>query len=447
MKPPFDVRLLTAPRTHVTAQPFKSDSVANIMLAADDTKHHDLRNGRAPWKDGHRPARAILEEDRRCEVLVVGAGITGSLMAEHLTALGHQVCIVDRERAGLGSTAASTALLLWEIDRSLGILADLYGFERAARVYRQSLRALSGLKTLVRARGVRCALRDCSSLYLAAGSIGDRELRAEHEVRTRAGLPGILLGHRTLLGEFGFDREAAILSPFAADADPLCLAHGLLAAAAAAGACVIDGDAVDYQNAGRRVGVTLDSGHAIEADWVVLATGYVMPDIVKSDLHRMSSSWALATPAQPPERRWRDGILPWEATQNYLYARTTTDKRIIVGGEDDASVIDSEKREAATPGKTKAILARLKALFPRAEARADVVWSGVFGTTGDGLPLIGAVPGCPRLLAAYGYGGNGITFGFLASRLLAGLIGGRHEAWYDDFRLERPRPKALDAGG
>ena len=33
----------------------------------------------------------------------------------------------------------------------------------------------------------------------------------------------------------------------------------------------------------------------IEARSVVLATGYVMPDIVRSTVHEVSSSWAIAT--------------------------------------------------------------------------------------------------------------------------------------------------------
>ena len=48
--------------------------------------------------------------------------VTGAMMAEHLTAQGHQVTVVDREKAGLGSTAASTAMLQWEIDCSLAEL-------------------------------------------------------------------------------------------------------------------------------------------------------------------------------------------------------------------------------------------------------------------------------------------------------------------------------------
>jgi len=96
------------------------------MFDAGTTTHDDLRGGTAPWRTGLDLRRERIDEDFRCDVLVVGAGITGSLVSEHLTSLGHQVCIIDRERPGFGSTAASTAMLQWEIDCSLGELTECY---------------------------------------------------------------------------------------------------------------------------------------------------------------------------------------------------------------------------------------------------------------------------------------------------------------------------------
>jgi glycine/D-amino acid oxidase-like deaminating enzyme len=414
------------------------------MLSSDGAQHRDLRTGRAPWTNGTRPPRRPLDRDRRCDVLVVGAGITGALVAERLVREGHDVCLVDRERPGLGSTAASTAMLLWEIDRPLASLTDLYGFDQAARLYRLSLQAVRGLQSLIAHREIACRLRPRDSLYLAAGTTDASALMKEHELRARAGLPGHFLDYRTLRRQFGIDREAALLSSGAADADPLCLAHGLIARAVDGGAHLFDADAVHYDAGGRRATVVMDEGHSIEADWVVLATGYVMPDFVASEIHRVTTTWAVATPPQPPRGRWSGEAMIWEATESYLYLRTTDDHRIVVGGGDDETIIEPHDRAKATPEKSRLLLAGLSRLFPNAEARAQTSWSGVFGTTADGLPLIGPVPGRPRILAAYGYGGNGITFGFLASELIAGVIGGRHAAWHDDFPVGRPLPKALE---
>ena len=410
------------------------------MLDPETTRQNDLRSGAGPWHAGvGRPAGQAPQCDMRCDVAIVGAGITGALMAEHLTAMGLDIVLIDREREGFGSTAASTAMLQWEIDLPLRELAAIHGFARAAEAYRLSAEAVAGLGLLVRELALPCGFAPRHTVYLAAGEVGGRELRDEAQLRSRAGLPGVFVDHAALLGSLGFDREAAIVSPGSAEADPLSLCHALIALAARRGARLIRDEAIGFDGAGRSAGVTLAGGHVVEAAHVVLATGYVMPDIVRDDLHRVASSWAIATVPQPPQRLWPGPALVWEASKDYCYCRTTTDGRIVFGGEDE-DFADPDRREALGKRKTQALLDRLGALIPQARRDLGHSWSGAFGQTGDGLPLIGRVPGHPRLLAAYGYGGNGITFSFLASRLLGSLIRGREESWLGLFAIDRPRP-------
>lgn len=413
------------------------------MPDPDETRQDDLRSGSSPWHAGPaRPASRMIDADIRCDVAVIGGGITGALAAEHLTARGHDVVLVDREREGFGSTAASTAMLQWEIDLPLRRLSALYGVKKAADVYRRSFKAVEGLREHIARLDLSCAFLPRDTVYLAAGETGPRELLDEMSLREKAGLPGALLDHATLLGAFGFDRAAAIVSPGSAEADPLCLCHALLHVAAGRGARLIRDEAVAFDATQRGAAVELAGGRTIEAGHVVLATGYVMPDCVGSELHRVASSWALATLPQPPSGLWPGRALVWEASEDYVYCRTTTDGRIIIGGEDEDSD-DPERRKALGPEKTEALLSKLRALVPAAEPTLGHAWSGAFGQTADGLPLIGRVPGQPRMLAAYGYGGNGITFSFLASRIIGALIAGEEAPWFGHFAIDRPDPARL----
>ena len=406
------------------------------ILESDDTEQADLRGGRSPWfATSSHPPRRDLPENVTCDALIVGAGITGSLVAERLTRQGLDVIIVDRELAGRGSTVASTSMLLWEIDRPLRELSELYGFERASRAYRASLDAVAGLKSLVWRLGIACDMRDKHSLYLAADE-SSNSLLEEHRCRARAGLPGDFLDHAALLDRFGFTRAGAIVSPGAADADPLKLAHGLLRTSLARGARLFEADAVTFDAAGRAVNVGLANDREIEARSVILATGYVMPDIVCSNVHAVSSSWAIATRPQP-QNIWHDGTLIWEDADEYLYARTTQAGRIIIGGEDSTEIVEPEARDRLIPEKSRVLARRLAALWPAAEPDIEFRWAGTFDTTQDGLPLIGPVPGAKGVYAAYGYGGNGITFSFLAARLIGDLIAGKSSPLLRDFAIDR----------
>src|SRR5262249_39638186 len=154
----------------------------------------------------------------------------------------------------------------------------------------------------------------------------------------RAGLPGDFLDHARLLETYRMARAGAIVSPGAADADPLQLARGLLHLAITRGARLFDAEAIAFDPAGDAVTIGLEDRRVVSARAVVRATGYVMPDIVRSGVQAVSSSWAIATAPQP-QNIWKDGALIWENTEDYLYARTTPGGRIIIGGEDSREIV------------------------------------------------------------------------------------------------------------
>ena len=362
-------------------------------------------------------------------------------MAERLTRQGLAVVLIDRDLPGRGSTAASTAMLLWEIDRSLVQLTNAYGFERAARAYQASLQAVNGLTNLVRGLSIPCDMRIKQSLYLATGD-SDAALREEHALRQRAGLPGGFLDHRALLTEYEIARAGALISPGSADADPVQLTTGLLGIAIGRGARMFEAEAIAFDSAGASVGVSMSDGRLIEAKTVILATGCARPDIIHSTIQDTASSWAIATTPQP-DALWKDDVLIWEDSEDYLYARTTAAGRIIIGGEDSNDVIDPDARDALITEKSAILTKRLAALWPRAKPDIAFQWAGTFDTTADGLPLIGPVPGYKSVYAAYGYGGNGITFSFLAAELIGGLLAGQTSPLLHDFAIDRDDPPTL----
>ena len=99
------------------------------------TSPKDLRTGRSIWQGRrarlapHGPLRRDLETD----VLIIGAGITGAMIADNLSASGLKVAIADKRGPARGSTTASTAMVLYEIDTPLIKLARKIGKIDAAR--------------------------------------------------------------------------------------------------------------------------------------------------------------------------------------------------------------------------------------------------------------------------------------------------------------------------
>jgi len=133
---------------------------------------------------------------------------------------------------------------------------------------------------------------------------------------------------------------------------------------------------------------------------------------------------------------WAERSLIWETARPYLYARTTDDNRIIVGGEDEPYAEGHQDRDLLNR-KTARLSSRLNELFPQLRPDVAYAWAGTFGSTVDGLPLIGPSPGNPRLWFALGYGGNGITFSVIAARLLVDAYLGRQTPDARIFALDR----------
>ncbi|RUX52850.1 MAG: FAD-binding oxidoreductase [Mesorhizobium sp.] len=385
----------------------------------------DLRSGRPVWFAYRAPPVRVgkLTRDVKSEVLVVGMGISGAMMAEALTRAGHEVMCIDRRGPVLGSTSATTALVQFELDQPLVKLSAIKGKLDAARAWRRSRLAVINLRGRIAELGIDCTLADPPSLYLAGNMLGPAELRTESNARRQAGIAATYLTRQALADSFGIDRAAAILSHDNIALDPRKLTAGLLLRALGRKARLYAPvQATEIEHGRDQVVVKTSLGPTISARHLVLATGYELTDIIPATAHSIVSTWAIATNRQP-QGLWPATALLWEASEPYLYVRTTADGRVICGGEDE-DFTDEEHRDAMIAEKAQRLAAKLGHLLPKLDTRPEFAWTGSFGTTTSGLPYIGALPRFPRIHAVMGYGGNGITFSQIASEMVSSAIGG-----------------------
>lgn len=397
----------------------------------------DLRTGKPVWLS-YRTTKVPehpLSRDIKTDVLVVGAGISGAMTADLLTEAGHDVVVIDRRGASRGSTPATTALVQYEVDVPLVQLSASIGRDKALRAWRRARLAVLNLRGRIDELGIECNMVPRETLFLAGNMLTGTALREEAEARFAAGLSARYLTAGQLSEAYGIEREGAILSRDNLALDPVKLTAGLLEKAIDRGARLYaPEEAIDFVHGPDGVRVTTESGRRIDARHVVLATGYELTDSVSDARHRIISTWAIATRRQPKSALVPGEPLIWEASDPYLYLRTTHDGRIICGGE-DAEFEDEEKRDALLAEKTARISEKLGKLLPSIDPTPEFAWAGSFGNTTTGLPLIGPVPHRPRIFALMGYGGNGITFSRIAAELLVTAIAGNTDTDADIFAL------------
>ena len=69
-----------------------------------------------------------------------------------------------------------------------------------------------------------------------------------------------------------------------------------------------------------------------------------------------------------------------EASDPYLYIRTTPEGRVICGGEDE-EFSDAERRDALLGRKTATLRRKLHRLLPKLDTTVEFAWTGAFGET------------------------------------------------------------------
>ncbi len=402
------------------------------------TQKRDLRTGKTAWSTYSVPRvpSQVLDHDQKADVLVIGAGISGAMIAQELSEAGLSVIMVDRRKPMMGSTAATTALLQYELDVPLLELGKKIGIENATRAWRRSRLALESLAAKIQGLNIDCNLKRTDTLFLAGSDLGAGALRDEGNARNAIGLHADYLTTGDLKERYHIDRKAALHTYDNLSVNPLRLTAGFLLKAIERKAVIYKStEIVDIRIKKGSIVAATQGGPLITTRYAVYATGYELPRRLQSQQHAIKSTWVIAT--RPQKQKLVAGLpLIWEASDPYLYIRTTADNRIICGGEDE-DFSDDEARDALIPVKTQALEKKLGKLLPHIDCRAVFSWAGCFGTSTTGLPSIGHVPGMQDCFAAMAYGGNGITFSRIAAEIIRSEITGRRDPDKDLFAFSR----------
>ena len=194
---------------------------------------------------------------------------------------------------------------------------------------------------------------------------------------------------------------------------------------------------LDWQTKSPDVLVRTANDTSLRCKHLMIASGYESQQYLRQRVATNHSSYALVTePVRSGLGVLRDTLI-WESARPYLYLRSTSDGRILVGGEDDQTD-RPEKRDAAVPKKSATLMRKMKKLLPNFELEKGYAWAGTFAETADGLPFFGPHPEHdPRVHFAMAYGGNGIAFSAISAEILRARITRKSHPLMKFFSFER----------
>jgi len=373
----------------------------------------DLKSNEPFWllKNGLLASYPSLQSNEKCDVLIVGGGITGSLIAHQMIEDGYDTILIDKRELCNGSTSATTSMLQYEIDVPLYELIEKLGKKGAVLSYKACSDAIDTLEKLSKMIKSNAGFKRKKSLYFASKKKDAEWLKKEYQARKENGFEVQWLGEEQILKKFEFENTyGGILSRQGASIDAFQFAHELFMYNVRKGLKIFDKtEMVKVEEHKGFNLVTVDSGYQIKAKKIIYCIGYESKNLLKENFVNLKSTYAVVSEIDKDKFKNISNTLVWNTDDPYLYMRTTDDGRILIGGGDE-DFYDAEKRDALLNKKEKEILKNLKKIKPDYHFYPDFVWAGTFGETKDGLPYIGEHKKLRNSYFVLGFGGNGITF-------------------------------------
>ncbi len=352
------------------------------------------------------------------DVVVIGAGITGTSAAFHLAQRGLRVALIEKRFVAAGSTGKSSA-----------IIRQHYSNEITARMALYSLRVFENFGETVGG--------DAGFIKTGFAILVDSKDRAGLEenaaMQQRVGVNTRVISSDELreldLGIAETQTVAAAYEPDGGYADPASAATGFAEAARKLGAQVYQGVCVtDIEtNGGRVAGVRTTDG-AISAGAVVNCANAWAPSICKMvgiDLPIQASRHQVAT-FQRPRTNTKPHLTAGDFI-NHIYYRPEGSVLTLVGSIDAAEAEQKTDpdhyNESVDYEFVEDAAQRIRNRYPSMEqALSKGGWSGIYGVTPDWHPIIDEVPRGSGFCVAAGFSGHGFKLGPAVGVMVADMV-------------------------
>lgn len=377
----------------------------------------DLHYGKPFWPTLHNDRTEFpkLTTSISCDVLIIGGGLAGTMMARMLSDYQLQTVLLEKDEIGSGSTAANTGLLQFSNDELLIDLIDKIGAEKAVYFYKLCLKALDELDKYHSYLRTPADFKRVDSFYYASSERHAKKLKNEYEALRKYGFSADWLDQRAIESLYSFSAPCGIYTKNEAQVDPYHFAKSLAIDSHELGTDIYEHtEVLSHSFTDDELHFETEHGE-ITAKHVIYATGYATQEFAKTKGALLERTYTIATEPVENFDGWHNRSLLWETNRPYYYLRTTPDQRILIGGLDTSF---SEE----LPSYSSKLLDKLHSMFPSIQTTTAYEWSSVFASSKDGLPFIGQHPKYKGVYFLLGYGGNGTIYNMVAAEMLKDLI-------------------------
>lgn len=365
-----------------------------------------------------------LETDIETDVCIVGAGMSGALIANSLAKEGFKVVIIDKGQPGYGSSNGNTGIIQYNSDRSLADFIKIEGEQKARDFYQLCHDSMIKLGEIVEDLGEDVGYQKIESVYLTPNEDDYEKFIEECDALVKHNFPAQYKNQEELFKEYDLVAKHGIVTQDDAMINPFKMIQALHRQNIKLGVKIFGNTFVSEaskKGKNEKIEVMTENNHRVSTNHLIFCTGYMESYDSLKNRDQCHSTYSMVTnPIDGP--LWDKKRMIWDAKDPYLYFRVTEDNRIIVGGLDEKTPRLSNL--TTINQKADELLDAIKEYFPQLEATPHYIWQSVFGVSKDEIPFIGQDPKRNHVYYALGFGGNGTCYSVAAADILSKTLKG-----------------------
>jgi len=373
--------------------------------------------------------RSELQEEKRTDVCVIGAGYTGLSTALFLLENGFKVIVLEAARVGFGASGRNGGQIVNSYSRDLDSIERSVDTSAAKLIGAMAFEGGRIIRERVARYGIQCDLKD-GGVFAAFTDKQMHHLEAQKALWERYGY-----GQLELLDERGIGQVVAcdryiggMLDKQGGHIHPLNLALGEAAAIESLGGVIHEQTPAIRIERGPTPVVHTPKG-SVRANFVVVAGNAYLGDLIPELAAKSMPCGTQVIATEPLGEELASSLLPQDYCVedcNYLldYYRLSADKRLIYGG----GVVYG----ARDPADIASIIRpKMLKTFPQLQqVKVDYAWTGNFLLTLSRLPQVGRLG--DNIYYSQGCSGHGVTYTHVAGKVIAEALRGQAER-FDAF--------------
>ncbi|MDB5188803.1 MAG: glycine/D-amino acid oxidase [Candidatus Nomurabacteria bacterium] len=362
------------------------------------------------WLDIPYTPRPSLSADITTDVIIIGGGITGVSTAYHCAKQGLRTVLIEKDTIASGSAGKNGGMVVEGFSMDFATAVEKLGLETARDSWNNTIEARKMVQSLIAEYKIDCDFSQPGSLYSVETSEGATWVRKEAATRKSADIEcelieqGIQLKHSPFL--------LHLFNPMDCMLHPVKFVRGLAEVAERYGAVIFENTkAISFTEH-----EVMTSVGIISANKVVLCLETSDPSITPAQ-GRIAREQAIVTEPLTDEQManidWPKGGMLWTEEPDYINIRKIGN-RLFTSYSISLQPTSDERDQ-----NREQLLEFIHHCLPGLKTQDIAIshcWEGLLFYTERSRPYIGKRNG---LYQVYGQGGNGLTHGVLAGKILA----------------------------